>query len=402
MKCPRCGYHRQKSDDNFVPASECPSCGIVYSKHHGDAAYPISDEPEQSAAMLKPSPVDAESLKKARDRVDQRLNERLANQVKDTRHDKTLALARQFASEGVRKRQEQWRQQEAEELEKAELKNPVDGSSDSAPVNAANDNDTEHNHASTPVASAETLESKADENLDLPLEADGQTQRVEPSNTQEDDQAAKASISKVTSVARAMDKQHLEPGIKKTNESQNGAAYDASTVLYMEEDFENTAAATWYVPPQKASSDDETEPTLTLKAALNEQPQTTEEPSLSGLRHQRKRWRWIPGDGLSRLLPLVAWLILIAGISGAILSWTTMAEAEAGMLTQQLTGNAPLPMGLLLGFAYLVIGVLGFAFFWVSSLISRQLKDIRRLLILQPITAIGDINVSQAEAHSDD
>jgi hypothetical protein len=35
---------------------------------------------------------------------------------------------------------------------------------------------------------------------------------------------------------------------------------------------------------------------------------------------------------------------------------------------------------LLLGFAYLATGALGFAFFWVSSVINRHLKDIRQLL----------------------
>jgi uncharacterized membrane protein len=91
---------------------------------------------------------------------------------------------------------------------------------------------------------------------------------------------------------------------------------------------------------------------------------------------------------LARLLPLVAWLILVAGISGAILSWTTLTEAEAGMQTQQMGIGSSMNLGLLLGFAYLVTGVLGFAFFWVSSLISRQLKDIRRLLLLQSIPQI--------------
>jgi hypothetical protein len=47
-------------------------------------------------------------------------------------------------------------------------------------------------------------------------------------------------------------------------------------------------------------------------------------------------------------------------------------------------------LGLLLGFAYLATGVLGFAFFWVSSMIGRQLKDIRRLLIMHSKAALAE------------
>jgi hypothetical protein len=101
------------------------------------------------------------------------------------------------------------------------------------------------------------------------------------------------------------------------------------------------------------------------------------------------------------LLPVVAWLILIAGISGAILSWTTLTEAEANIQPQSI-GIAPtMNVGLLLGFAYLVTGVLGFAFFWVSSLISRQLKDIRRLLLLQPPSASQPAGARLFETNED-
>ena len=90
-----------------------------------------------------------------------------------------------------------------------------------------------------------------------------------------------------------------------------------------------------------------------------------------------------PG-GLMRLMPLVAWLILCAGVVGAILSWTTLSDVQANIQTAALpSALSAMPMALLLGFAYLATGVLGFAFFWVSSLITRQLKDIRLLLLYQ-------------------
>ena len=402
MKCPRCGYHRQKSDDNFVQATECPSCGIVYSKHKGDPLFPESDESEQTATLLKPSPVDAESLKKARERVEKRLNKRLASKVKDTRHDQTLELARQFATEGVRKRQAQWQQQEAEQQDRAEEINLIDALSDSVPVKAANENDPGTEQSSALADAPENLDSVEAEDHDLPQQVDGQTQLTEPSPTRQRDQMAEPSARMASSVARAMVKQSGEPGTIKTNEAQNGATFDTSSILYMEEEYDSSSAASWEAPPKEATPVSTDEPTTALNAAPSEQPRSSNEQSQPGMAHLGKRWRWIPGGGLSQLLPIVAWLILIAGLSGAILSWTTMTEAEAGMQTQQLAGHNPLPLGLLLGFAYLVTGVLGFAFFWVSSLINRQLKDIRRLLLLQPMSENAGAIATQAESHADD
>lgn len=89
--------------------------------------------------------------------------------------------------------------------------------------------------------------------------------------------------------------------------------------------------------------------------------------------------------GLMRVLPMVAWLILTAGIIGAVLSWTTIKDVEASVGSASIPmSQGALPIGLLLGFAYLATGVLGFAFFWATSMISRQLKDIRLLLLVQP------------------
>jgi hypothetical protein len=86
---------------------------------------------------------------------------------------------------------------------------------------------------------------------------------------------------------------------------------------------------------------------------------------------------------LTRLLPMVAWLVLITGLVGSVLSWTTISDVEAGV--NLTTGNGPsprLPLGLLLGFAYLTTGALGFVFFWASSAMNRQLKEIRRMLMV--------------------
>jgi hypothetical protein len=45
LKCPACGYKRQTRDDAIIPASECPQCGIIYSKY--EKAKNVIKEPEQ-------------------------------------------------------------------------------------------------------------------------------------------------------------------------------------------------------------------------------------------------------------------------------------------------------------------------------------------------------------------
>ena len=92
------------------------------------------------------------------------------------------------------------------------------------------------------------------------------------------------------------------------------------------------------------------------------------------------------GGGLTRLMSVAAWIILLAGAIGTILSWTTLGNVRADMGAAPTVQSHFMPVGLLLGFAYLATGVLGFAFFWVSSLINRQLKDIRQILLNLPLS----------------
>jgi hypothetical protein len=308
MKCTRCGYIRQKNDDHFFLANECPSCGILYDKNPDHFADGSSIDTDGSGPALRPSPVDAESLKKARQRVEKRLKERLSAQKKDSRHDQTLELARQLASEGVRQRQEQWEKQQT------------------------------------------TLQERDDSRTDSPTES--------------------AITAEITNDA---------------NEDIANLDDSTSEILDMESESNDTVQKSWFVSSREEADAAASATVPDSRSDLADQPQTNDAQTEPGRGHQRERWRWIPGGGLARLLPLVAWLILIAGISGAILSWTTLTEAEAGMQTQQMGIGNSMNLGLLLGFAYLVTGVLGFAFFWVSSLISHQLKDIRQLLLLQPL-----------------
>ena len=308
MKCTSCGYVRQRNDDHFFLTNECPSCGLLYDIKTDEMSNGFSMDADGSEPALRPSPVDAESLKKARQRVEKRLKERLAAQKRDSRHDQTLELARQLASEGVRKRQEQWKKQQASFQE-----------SD----NSQTDPSTESSTAAEITDEAKGNAADADDN-------------------------------------------HTE-------------------ILDMESESENTIQQSWFAPSRPKADAALSAAAPDSEPVLHDPPQTNDVRTESGRGHQRKRWRWVPGGGLARLLPLVAWLILVAGISGAVLSWTTLTEAEADMQIQHMGGGNSVNLGLLLGFAYLVTGVLGFAFFWVSSLISRQLKDIRRLLLLQPI-----------------
>ena len=338
MKCPKCGYRRRNSDNDFVPSDECPACGIVYSKHMADAPETSAARTDNSEPMLRPSPVDAESLKKARERVERRLNERLAEQKRDARRDQTLELARQLASEGVRQRQEQWKQKQA---------------SGPDPMNAPEADEEASSPPPCPPDDTATTQAMPDEPEQVAAAA---AVSADPPSDDQDDQ---------------MDQDLSEPFT------------DDDTVLIMESDTHANAPTSW--PATSDQQPPAIDDPVTGRENTAPAPQAENLTTVSVPSGRRTRRRWFPKWGLSRLLPLVAWLILIAGISGAILSWTTLTEAEANIPPHAIGVGHSMDVGLLLGFAYLVTGVLGFAFFWVSSLISRQLKDIRRLLLLQPL-----------------
>ena len=91
-----------------------------------------------------------------------------------------------------------------------------------------------------------------------------------------------------------------------------------------------------------------------------------------------------PASVLMRLLPAAAWLILVIGLAGAVLSWTTLKDVQTNMEGAITTSVGAVPIALLLGFAYLATGVLGFAFFWVCATIGGQLKEIQQVLHKAP------------------
>jgi hypothetical protein len=396
MKCIKCGYIRQKNDDHFFLANECPSCGILNDKITDHFSDGLSMGANESGSGLRPSPVDAESLKKARQRVEKRLKEQLAAQKKDSRHDQTLELARQLASEGVRKRQEQWEKQQTA-------------------LQESDDSKTDASTESTIIADGSEGEPVASENMTEASDAD--TTAAETMAQEDSDATPQASDHSVSTLAKAMEKRQqmihandanedmIHPDddaseindanedmtnpdddaseINDANEDMTNPDDDASEILDMESESENTVQKSWFVSSREEADAAASAAVPDSRSALADQSQTNNAQTEPGRGHQRERWRWVPGGGLARLLPLVAWLILVAGISGAVLSWMTLTEAVAGVQTQQVGISDSINLGLLLGFAYLVTGVLGFAFFWVSSLISSQLKDIRELLLLQ-------------------
>jgi hypothetical protein len=334
MKCARCGYIRQTNDDHFIPESECPSCGIIYDKIAETISDTFSAEAEVPVPPVRTSPVDAESLKKARERVDNRLKERLAEQKGDLRRDQTLEMARQLAIEGVRRRKEQWEQQQAALRENDDSR--IEPASYSEALEA-NDSDADADATAATADDAEADGAKGDSDT-LPIsDREAETEESSP-------------ISELASCRQEAEQ----------------APSDAAA------------------GPEPIPDDDP--------------PQANASQERSGAGHQLRQW--FLGGGMAQLLPLAAWLILAVGIGGTAISWMTLAHAEAAIEPRTIWGANSTSLGLLLGVAYLVTGVLGFAFFWVSSLICRQLKDIHRLLLLQPISR-SDIPAEQPAAASE-
>lgn len=348
MNCPKCGYERQSRDDAFVPPGECPACGVVYAKH--DPADESTDTVRQMpAAHFKPSPVDAISLRKARERVEKRLREQQGNRVPDNRRAKTLELAKQLASEELRKRQEEWKLAHAGKEESM----PPDadeecqaGVSEAEPAVEDASAPDHHTQFADEVAdemmtaTAAEMEATADESATAMDDPPGPTDDEEPE-----------AAGYCRDVPESVTEDELENG---PLEADGSAAEE-----------ETFAAA---VSAPAAPETEDCEPPSDIPAA---------HVAPAALPRAPKSGSWA---GLNRLLPAVAWLILGAGIIGAVLSWTTINEVQAGAHDPMAGGLNGLPLGLLLGFAYLATGVLGFAFFWVSSLISTQLRDIYRLL----------------------
>jgi hypothetical protein len=321
-----------------------------------------------SGPIRNPSPVSASTLRKARERVEQRLREQQMTQRQDSRHSQTLELARRLSAEGVKKRRAEWEKKQKEK------------------------------EATATAAAATSAPSHPEEKAVFDLPADGQQpgiKRKQPAKT----------------IAKALDKKAKEPNIAPQAAGDNSlesplessdrrAAGKNSDADQAHESSTPGKGLENETPPSINDAATESNGPIPLfqnkpvapKAGHPKPPSSKEmredlDPPLSAppepdipLPSRQSR----PNPGLMRLLPFVAWLILGTGVIGMFLSWTTIGNVEAGVQPPVGSPLNMLPFGLLLGFAYLATGVLGFAFFWVSSLINRQLKDIHRLLLMQP------------------
>jgi hypothetical protein len=330
MKCEKCGYERHAQDSMYVPATECPSCGVVYAKSSFGGL-------KQGSAILtqRPSPLDESTLKTARQRVEMRIRQRNQTRLKDERYALTLARSREIAAAEARKRQEN--------REKRRRLTP----DSQAGISAAGAAATPTTVKAAGKAAPQTI------NPDVSRTAQPETTLVDVPVHQEPEPRPASSTS---SSAAAQSLQQSAPLIARKEHT--------------------------------APTDIEKQPPIPLRETATRN-KTSNRMAFKGKRilpaacitKFHDRLPLARNSSIVRLLPLVAWLILLAGMVGMILSWTTLKPVEAGSHALPQHGIEALPVGLLLGFAYLATGVLGFAFFWVSSLISGQLKDIRRLLL---------------------
>ncbi len=399
MKCPKCGYMRQGRDDAFVPASECPSCGIVYSKHDTIAAPTRSPLSAPQTPHLRPSAVDPESLKKARERVEKRLRQRMEARTRDDRYEQTLEIAKKITNDSIHNGQDPVLQA----LEQKMADTPIDPSDDATvetddPVlleemvgvqlHTGTDNDasneegktkkTEENSLADASGEASTDQEQAPEEAE-PVSKDADAVEMAPDADESDETETESlEVEAVKTKPAASEPEVIEPATEPLTQSDNDYPEDVRVeTVVLTSQLETTDL------PQQAGSEPQT-PT-------DEPPSVDEEIDLpeAYIAEASNATRF--GANLTRLLPMVAWLILITGLVGAVLSWTTISEVEAGInvAASDQKGTA-LPLGLLLGFAYLATGALGFAFFWVSSMINRQLKDIREILLVHPGSAEKD------------
>ncbi len=385
MKCPKCGYMRQPRDNAFVPATECPSCGIVYAKHETIAAPmgPRSSIP--SPPNLRPSAVDPESLKKARERVEKRLRQRMEARVKDDRYEQTLDIAKRITSGSIHKSQDPLLQA----LEKKLENTPMDPSDNpdietDDPVLLEQMVGIQHNYGKDDTDSKnEALENQSSSGsaADTSIKPLNAAEAIETKASETNPAAPEAVKMESGTTASEMDKANIDTKEAPEPGQADDIAYPTDvkveTVL-LESKLEHIDM------PAKPDEANERPANETISEDdENDAPQAYIAAASTAT---------LFGGNLTRLLPMVAWLILVTGVVGAVLSWTTISDVEAGVTMTTGNGSAHrLPLGLLLGFAYLATGALGFAFFWVSSAINRLLKDIRQILTLRRDVPEGEL-----------
>jgi hypothetical protein len=363
MKCPKCGYLRQSRDDAFAPPTECPACGIVYAKFEPGDSEAAADNTTLAVPAKKQSAVDESTLRKARERVERRLRNRTATQaVPDDERERMLKQARILAAEGVRKRQQEWQQrQTAEPVEPDAVQAALDAQVDAAlQEGSGSETDVSADRlVYTPVAEVKANEPALfvddTQRLTSPV---SEAAEPEPELELEDTISEQPVMPEPTATMQAVSEPEPMP---QTALEEAPATEESGTE-------ESTVTAIAARPEAGAMDSDETQSLVSqevLAAAMD-----AERPLPKA-----------KAAGFMRFFQAVAWLILVAGLSGAVLSWFTLTDVQAGTQSLGFLSASNLPMALLLAFAYLAIGVLGFAFFWVASLIGGQLTEIRKILL---------------------
>lgn len=347
MKCPKCGYLRQSRDDAFAPPTECPACGIVYAKY-GPGGSDAAENPQGLALPAKKqSAVDESTLRKTRERVERRLRKKTgATGVHDDERERMLKQARILAAEGVRKRQQEWQQRQAPEDSAA---SPEEALTLQEPANPQAINMLADQLLTPETAPAEPQAHTAmAETPTQPLPELEDTITEEPLLVSAAEPTPAAAAAEIETAFQAPIEE--EPAMAESNVIAIGATAVYPQERLMEDRMESPSDDRMGIQPEPLAADDQPFP----------KAKTT---------------------GLMRFFQAVAWLILIAGLGGAVLSWITLTDVQAGTQAAGPMNAGNLPMALLLAFAYLAIGVLGFAFFWVTSLIGGQLAEIRTILL---------------------
>ncbi len=333
MICPKCEYVRQPADVTIAPATECPACGLVYVKY-GAQLSADQDAQLPTPHLKKRSPVDAQSLRQARERVEKRLRKKMEMRIRDERHSQMLEKARAFASAAVLQRQQEWELKQSQEAEKHAPDIQAAGESTASPeVLGMTD---------APPTAAVTVAPTPEPAQDIA--------GIAPEMSETTPQAPKVGAQR----SEKIETPESKPPMPKTARRKPAHSFTDHV----------TAMRAAILKAQDSTGMEQSEAAPLIV------------PPIAGRRRRSRK-----AGGLTRFLPAVAWLILCAGLVGAALSWTTLGDVQASIGTPGEAGFNALPVALLLGFAYLATGVLGFAFFWVASLISVQLKEIRRLLL---------------------
>ncbi|MDA8142326.1 MAG: hypothetical protein M0036_27075 [Desulfobacteraceae bacterium] len=365
MKCPKCGYVRQNRDNVFAPPTECPACGVVYAKHLTTTteSMPV----EGLTGTKKSSPVHEETLKQARERVERRLRKKFYPVEKDELREQTLQRAKMFVTEGIKKRREE-----------AQLGKGTDqAEAQAAPQEAQQELLPEAVDEAAPASSNLAAE------LERMFEAEPEAESSAAAKDEMDVIHTDAPQTDAP-VVLSLDQENIE-------EAQAPAPVEPAEAAVSEAEPEPA----FQMGAEEAPPVSEAEP-VSVEAAAEAEPASSETPSsvysaatIAAISASNQQAARSAGSSLMRLLPLAAWLILVAGVVGAILSWTTLNDVQAGISSADTTMANRLPVALLLGFAYLATGVLGFAFFWVSAMINTQIKEIR-LLLLQSASQESD------------